>query len=307
MSTGVFRRRMEYLVRHRFPVLTLDEALLCMRRGNLPASATVVTFDDGFYSTFKLAVPVVRQLMLPATIYVTSYYCVKGNPIFRLVVQYMFWKTANQELDLIGLGFDSNSKTDLSNATAKNELMWTIINHAETKMQEDQRVQLMLELGRRLNVDYNSIVETRILTLMTMHEIAEAAKAGIDIQLHTHRHHLPLEREPLQKEIHQNRDSLEPIVGHPLKHLCYPSGIYAKPHLDLLAEVGISSATTCDPGFNYANTHQLLLGRFLDGNNISWIEFEAEMWGFAELLRLLRSKFTAGHPMFVQSDTTTDR
>jgi hypothetical protein len=57
----------------------------------------------------------------------------------------------------------------------------------------------------------------------------------------------------------------------------------------------VISATTCDTGLNHSDAPPLTLDRFLDGNNISWIEFKAEMSGFSDLLRKARSGLTH-HP-----------
>jgi peptidoglycan/xylan/chitin deacetylase (PgdA/CDA1 family) len=292
MDAAVFRRRMEYLVRRGYPVLSLDDAVGRLRSRSLPPCATTVTFDDGFYSIWKLAVPVLRKLRLPATIYVTTYYCLKGNPVFRLVIQYMFWKTAAKELDINNLGLREAGKAYFPDARSANDLAGKIIRYAESQMNEDQRVRLCEELGRRLEVDYADIARNRFLTLMTRDEIREAHRAGVDIQLHTHRHALPDEAALVGREIENNREVLEPLVGRRLRHFCYPSGVYHKDHLRPLTEAGVISATTCDAGLNYPDTLPLALHRFLDGNNVSWIEFEAEMSGFSDLLRKARLRLT---------------
>lgn len=288
MDTAVFRQRLEYLIRHGYPVLSLDDAVARLRQDNLPPCATTITFDDGFYSIWKLAVPLLKELKLPATIYLTTYYCVKGNPVFRLVVQYMFWRTAETEFRLNDLGHHEAGSVSLVDKVSANEVAWRIINYAENRMTEDQRVRLCEELGRRLKVDYADIVKRRILTIMTRDEILETDRAGIDIQLHTHRHILPTEAGQVRKEIENNREVLEPLLGRKLRHFCYPSGIHHKDHLRPLADAEVMSATTCDAGLNYADTSPLTLRRFLDGNNISPIEFEAEMSGFSDLLRKAR-------------------
>lgn len=291
MNPAVFRQRMQYLVRHGYPLLPLDEAVERLRKGNLPAAATVITFDDGFDSIRKMAVPVLKELGLPATIYVTSYYCLKGNPIFRLVIEYMLWRTSRTELDLGGLGIGQTGKACFPDPASANEVAWKIIRYGEGQMDEGQRVRLCEELGRRLGVDYAEIVSRRFLTLMTEDEIRAASQAGIDIQLHTHRHVLPLEPEQVRREIEDNRRFLEPLTRHRLRHFCYPSGIHHEDHLRPLAQAGVVSGTTCESGLNYADTPLLTLHRFLDDNNVSWIEFEAEMSGFSDLLRKARSRW----------------
>jgi peptidoglycan/xylan/chitin deacetylase (PgdA/CDA1 family) len=250
----------------------------------------VITFDDGFDSIRKMALPVLKDLRLPATIYVTTYYCLKGNPIFRLVIQYMFWKTRRTELDLSGLGIGETGKAHFPDTASANEVAWKIIRSGESQMGEEQRARLCEELGRRLGVDYAEIVRRRFLTLMTEDEIRETSQAGIDIQLHTHRHVLPVEAELVRREIEDNRRFLEPLTGHRARHFCYPSGIHHEDHLRPLAEAGVVSGTTCDSGLNYADTPLLTLHRFVDDDtSVSWIEFEAEMSGFSDLLRKARS------------------
>jgi hypothetical protein len=55
-----------------------------------------------------------------------------------------------------------------------------------------------------------------------------------------------------------------------------------------LADASVVTTTTCEVGLNYIDTPTLTLHRFLDGNDISWIEFEAEMSGFTDVLRKVR-------------------
>src|SRR5262249_24004369 len=113
----------------------------------------------------------------------------------------------------------------------------------------------------------------------------------VDIQLHTHRHQCPLDdKVKSEQEIRENRDFLERIVSHALVHFCYPNGIYGMHQAEWLAALGLSSATTIDPGLNYADTSRFALRRIVDGEPVSDIEFEAEMTGFMELVRAVREK-----------------
>jgi len=57
---------------------------------------------------------------------------------------------------------------------------------------------------------------------------------------------------------------------------------------DILRVTGIQSAVTCEAGLNYTDTNPYRLYRFLDGENITQLEFEAEMSGFLEIFRRLK-------------------
>lgn len=290
MREETIRQRLETLARQGYPVLDLTSALKALAEKRLPACATVITIDDGFYSTFSHAAKLLREFHFPATIYVTTYYAVKQTPIFRLVVSYVFWRTRAESLDGTGLPLVRPGPHDLTDPAARDRLCWEIIEHGETRLDENQRGELAGELAKRLGIDHQAIVASRAFHIMTDHEIQSLAEMGIDIQLHTHRHRLPLDRELVAQEVVENRTLLAGMVNRPLEHLCYPSGIWSEEQWPWLESLGITSATTCDPGLNYPDTPPLGLHRFLDADDISRIEFEAELSGFAELLRRGRSR-----------------
>lgn len=290
MREETIRQRLETLARLRYPVLDLASALQALAANRLPACGTVITIDDGFYSTFTQAGKLLQEFHFPATIYVTTYYAVKQNPIFRLVVSYMFWKTRLTSLDGTGLPLDRPGPYVLTDQAQKDRVCWEIIDYAERKLDENGREELASELGKRLGVDYQAIVASRAFHIMTEHEIRTLAETGIDIQLHTHRHRHLAAPEEVDREVPDNRTYLADWVKRPLQQLCYPSGVWSEELWPALARLGIVSATTCDPGLNDADTHPLGLRRFLDAEDISRIEFEAELSGFADLLRRIRSR-----------------
>ncbi|WP_456342410.1 polysaccharide deacetylase family protein [Thermovibrio sp.] len=61
-----FKKQMEFLKRH-FNVLSLKEAA----KGNSSFPLVLITFDDGFYDVFYYAYPILRELSLPAVIFVS--------------------------------------------------------------------------------------------------------------------------------------------------------------------------------------------------------------------------------------------
>lgn len=289
MRPETFQLRMQYLANHKYPVLGLQQAYEGLAKGSLPDGAVAITIDDGFFGVFESAWPVLRAHSFPATVYVTSYYAEKHNPVFRLAVQYLFWKTEAKTFDNKGLGLPRSAVLPLGSSQQKEEAMWEIIEFGETQLEEPSRLALGHDLGKRLGVEYQELLSTRALSLMDTQEIRQMAEGGVDIQLHTHRHHLPNDAELVRREIQQNREYLEPLAGKKLQHLCYPSGVWTKQHWPWLEELEIITATTCDPGLNSPETPRLGLRRFLDGENVSQIEFEAEVSGFADFIRSVRS------------------
>ena len=289
-----FERRMRHLVEAGYPVVGLGRAVAGLARGDLPDCATVVTIDDGFYSTYRHAAPTLLRLGLPATVYVTSYHCQKGTPVFRLAVQYLLWASRAEALDLARLGPPFAGRAALTTAAEREALAWAIVQVGEGLGSEAARVALCRRLGAALGVDYDALARERRLSLMSPDELRALAGQGLDLQLHTHRHRLPDDEAGTRRELAENRAFLEPLVGRRLEHLCYPSGLWSAQHPGWLRRLGIRSATTTDPGLATAASDPLALDRFLDSAEISQIEFEAELSGFAELLRRVRAWVEGG-------------
>jgi hypothetical protein len=122
---ATFEGRLRHLEAHGYPILTLEQASRLLVKGGLPPNAVVITIDDGFYGVLKLAAPMLKRHEFPATLYVTSYYSLKGTPVFRLAVQYIFWKTTAATLDTEGLGLPLSSAVVGIRGPECERWMWT--------------------------------------------------------------------------------------------------------------------------------------------------------------------------------------
>ena len=80
----LFRRRIEYLRHKRYPILRLGESLEALARGRLPACATVITMDDGWEGVYSVALPIIKELAIPVTLYVPTFYIEHLMPVFTV-------------------------------------------------------------------------------------------------------------------------------------------------------------------------------------------------------------------------------
>jgi peptidoglycan/xylan/chitin deacetylase (PgdA/CDA1 family) len=287
LSPDDLERRL--LALHRYPVLPLEEAVQKLRAGTLPPAAVALTIDDGFHGTLRHAWPALQRHGFPATLYATTYHVRSGTPVFRLLVQWAFRKSRAPLLDLSELGTGMVGTVRMTGGAEQSEAMWRIIRNAEERLSEPERQALADRIARALGVDLGPVRAGRWLSLAGIDELRSAAREGLDVQLHTHRHRFPVSRELALQEIWDNRAVLEPLAGRPLRHFCYPSGYFRPAHLPWLEEAGVESATTCDPGLNRRGDSPLTLRRYLDDSRVSQLEFEAELSGFSELLRAGRA------------------
>jgi peptidoglycan/xylan/chitin deacetylase (PgdA/CDA1 family) len=158
-----------------------------------------------------------------------------------------------------------------------------------------ERTALAERLTHLLGDDYEALRAKRILTVMTPDEVAEIAREGVDVQLHTHRHRTPNDRSLFQREITDNRMRIDPIRDGVARHFCYPSGEYLPEFLPWLREAGVQTATTCDPGLASFKTEPLLLPRLVDTSSLSALDVEGWMTGMSAFFMPRRARAHA-HP-----------
>ena len=141
-----------------------------------------------------------------------------------------------------------------------------------------------------LGVSRDEIEREQLFRVMDERELRSFAAAGVDIQLHSPHNWRLYDKEKVESEIEENRRLLRRVISRPLQHFWYPSGVYGLHQAEWLAESGVKTATTINPGLNYADISPFAPRRLVGGGPVSEIEFAAEMSGFTEVVRLLRRR-----------------
>jgi peptidoglycan/xylan/chitin deacetylase (PgdA/CDA1 family) len=250
--------------------------------------------DDGWRGVYTVGLPIIRELEIPVTVYVTTYYVENPMPVYTVTISYLFWRATPQLVHLPrGIGtFDLRCEAAKADEAAQN---------FGAALPPGDRLQFLKEVAAALDVSFHEIERQRLFEVMDEQQLRSLAAAGVDIQLHSHRHQWPLyDKDMVESEIAENRRFLQRVVSRPLEHFCYPSGVYGLHQAEWLAGLGVKSATTIDPGLNYHHTSRFALRRLVDGGPVSEIEFAAEMTGFMELVRLLRGRLRAGRGMMTR-------
>jgi peptidoglycan/xylan/chitin deacetylase (PgdA/CDA1 family) len=275
LSANEFESRLASLAAGGYRVLPLATALPKLYDGTLPEKSVVITIDDGNYDFYAKAFPLLQKYGFPATVYLTTYYCDYGFPLFNHICSYMLWKCRGRMIPATDL-IDTISELDLRRPETRLRAYQSVLLFAEQKqLSVTARNELAKRLAGVLSLDYDELLRLRLLQRMNPAEVATIASAGIDVQLHTHRHRTPREWSLFRREIEENRSRIVGMTERNPSHFCYPSGVYEPEFLPWLAEMGVVSATTCVPGLASRNINSLLLPRVLDGTDVSPIEFES--------------------------------
>jgi len=279
MSRDSFAGRLKQLRAGGYNVLGLGEAIRRLNAEDLPPKSVVITFDDGLYDFYAQASPLLEQYGLPSTVYLTTYYSEYNRPIFRLICDYMIWRKrgATFQPGLVDRTIDL--RTPESRAL---ELQKLDAYSKQNKLSARKKDQLAADLARRIGMDWQEILDKRLLHIMNPQEAWQLADRGVDLQLHTHRHLTPRDESLFIGELDDNAARLRAINGEQPRHFCYPSGVHYDQYPQWLRQWGVESAVTCVPGLAAHANDFMLLPRLCDHSHLTDVEFEGWLCGLLE-------------------------
>jgi peptidoglycan/xylan/chitin deacetylase (PgdA/CDA1 family) len=285
LPAATFARRMEILSQLDCRVLALGEALQLLRQGKLPPRSVAITFDDGWADFRESAFPILQRFGFPATVYLTTYYCLFNRPLFRFALAYVMWRHRGDYMEAHSAPWSPGS-IDLRTEESRTALLWHMDDYAKRlDLSGQQKDGLIAEFAEVVGFNYSELLRQRLFHLMNPAEVGEMARGGVDFQLHTHRHRTPLDRLQFVREIEENRSHLRDLAGPgDYAHFCYPSGANRPEFINWLKEAGVRSATTCLNGLAGSGSDSYLLPRLLDQCGLSDDEFESWVSGLAAFL-----------------------
>ena len=281
------RQRLDWLRAYGFAPVTLDETLKPGDGSRIPVA---VTLDDGWYSSYHDLLPLLAEYGHQPVLYLHSEAFEQGAPIVGVALRYLVWKAPRRSFTLSGFAPDLDEGYDLAREPDRRALVERAERWLRTVTPGEVEAALV-RLAEAVGVPAATLdLASRRFSYMTRDELRQAAANGCAIELHGHVHSY----EPGQLEI--NRANIErcreSIVAAGLPrpvHYCYPSGRFDPAAPAAMRAAGVRTATTCLPGLVKVSgpDDAFFLPRFLDGGDVSMIEFEAEMSGVLALARKL--------------------
>lgn len=257
-----FRKQMEHLKKY-YNVVSFEYALRTIDQPSKKPKA-VITFDDGYANNFTVAYPILKDLDLPATIFLVT---------DMIDTNKLFW-------------YDRLRTTLLGNF--ESDKIEEIVQSYKTKHPHiiDALVDEFIcgyQLGSKQHIH-------DAYGILTYRQINEMQNSGlIDFDSHTHRHEILTQLnsgEPLDSIGH----SLEIMRGRGIecgKVFCYPNGLYRPEHFDVLSKLGFKAAASTIHNTWRLKDHQYEIPRIGIGRDLSTPQFESLISGLWKSLALL--------------------
>lgn len=256
VSAPEFREQVA-LMKKCFNLLPLGEAVENLRRGELPSRAVCITFDDGYADNVEIALPILRDLEVPATFFIATGFldggCMWNDTMTELVRQ-----MCGNTLDLRqwGLGMHPiESSNDRSEAIQKLLSSLKYLPHEE-------RNDTVSHIASAHGTDIPDTL------MMRSEQIKELHQAGMEIGGHTATHPilLGMNESTARAEIAEGKETLEGILGEKVRLFAYPNGKpnqdYDGRHVSIVRNLGMSAAVSTAWGVGTTGCDCYQLPRF---------------------------------------------
>jgi peptidoglycan/xylan/chitin deacetylase (PgdA/CDA1 family) len=241
-DVATFRWQMALLAKS-FNVISLHDAVQLIGTGRMPPRAVCITFDDGYRSVHDLALPILQEFKLPATVFVTSGFVGGGNMWNDRIIEAVQNLPPGQ-LDLRDLGLGAYSLASLGDRQK------TVARLTEASKYLPP--QARFDLVKRLEQMVGDHLDAGLM--LTPEMVVNLDRAGIEIGAHTISHPIltSLEDASSRLEIEDGKKELEAIIGKPVRLFAYPNGKIGKDfderHMNMAREAGFAAAFTTRAG-----------------------------------------------------------
>lgn len=274
-----FAEQMAYLAQN-FEVLPLKEAFNKTTKIDKPIAA--ITFDDGFYSNYTLAFPVLQKLKLPATIFLTTNIIDSHYSVWFCDLIYMI-STTNKDTLLW-----ENKEFDLSTNKAKlatsNQLQATLKERSHPLLIEAiTKIANLLECKYPIKHDISSPY-----FMLNQSAITQMVQSGlIEFGAHTHNHTIlsKLDDKLAREEITTSIKRVATVTQKDCKLFAYPNGRtsdFTNTHLDILKSSQIALAASTVSGLSSSDDNMLAFKRLFINRNTDLSTFKLQVHGYRE-------------------------
>jgi peptidoglycan/xylan/chitin deacetylase (PgdA/CDA1 family) len=252
VSTSTFRRQMETVRKYMHP-MTVEAFAQALQENRLPERACLVTFDDGWFDNAVHALPILRELGVPAVVFIATDYI--GTPD-------CFWQERLGHLLGIALqrqgpalqamaGLLEFDPVALTAAADRRAALRRVID--VVKALPAERIGSMLreaEAIRRLDGADDAV--NPIDRFMSWEDVAELHRDGtFTIGSHCCSH-TPLTKLPpgeARSELARSRERIAAALGHAPLAMAYPNGDHSDAISGSAREAGYALAFTTRRGY----------------------------------------------------------
>lgn len=256
MCAAQFCDNMQMLA-DRFNVLDLPEGLRRLKDRTLPPLAVCVTFDDGYRDNFTVALPVLKDLGLPATFFVATGY-LNGGRMWNDTLLGIIRNWSEDVIDLHDWGIPLMAMA----TPAQRQQAWKTLFRWMRRIGIHGRDEMLARLQAKVEIPLPDDL------MMTADHVRTLHAEGMQIGCHTETHPIltRVSDDIVHDEITRSRAYLQEIIQAPVRYFAYPNGVpgddYSQRHVDIVKDLGFEAAFSTAWGAAKTSSDLFELPRF---------------------------------------------
>ncbi len=246
-SRHAFREQMKF-ARANFDVISFKDLYGCEVEGrSWPQRAIIVTFDDGYRDNYTNAFPVLKELGIPATIFLATGHIGKQKLFWWDEIAWCVKQSRRQSITLPQISAEA---VPLASATDRQQAIKKILAWIKD-VPEEVRAEFVSTLARRTDAPAPNGLASGMH--LSWDEVKEMAASRIEFGSHTVTHPIlaNVDEVQLKEEIAASKKTIERNLGEETLVFAYPVGRasrFGKRAEEAVARCGYRYAVSYDEG-----------------------------------------------------------
>ncbi|HVF89854.1 MAG TPA: polysaccharide deacetylase family protein [Blastocatellia bacterium] len=250
--TEAFREQMKF-ARRNFDIVSFRDLRQCETEGRAwPERGLIVTFDDGYSDNYSNAFPVLEEMGIPATIFLTTSHIGQKKLFWWDQIAYSVKQASRRSIHYPEL---SSEPVSLASAADRRRAIGMILDYVK-EIPEETRLRFQDRLYRDLDARVPDAFADRMH--LSWDEVRAMSARGIDFGSHTMTHPIlsNVTGEQLEEEVSASKKAIEQNTGKEVLAFAYPAGRvsrFNKIVQEAVARAGYAYAVSYEEGLALQN------------------------------------------------------
>jgi len=250
--TEAFREQMQF-ARRNFDIVSFGDLRRCDAEGRAwPERGLIVTFDDGYSDNYSNAFPVLKEMGIPATIFLTTSHIGQKKLFWWDQIAYSVKHASRRSIHYPEL---SSGPVSLASTADRRRALGVILGYIKG-IPEDMRLRFQDRLYRDLDARVPDALADRMH--LSWDEVRAMSARGIEFGSHTMTHPIlaNVTREQLEEEVSASKKAIERKTGKEVLAFAYPAGRvsrFNKIVQEMVSRAGYAYAVSYEEGLALQN------------------------------------------------------
>lgn len=255
-TTEDFEWQMRYLRDH-YQILPLTHLVAHLSgRDRIDQPSVIITFDDGFRDNYTYAYPILKELNIPATIFLSTEMVDSREAIWFQMVSFLMMKADPQSIPVEGIAERLPRSNDAQIRRSDARMLQKHLKSLPHRKFQSTLTDLKLSMKHENSLGALGDLDDAVA--ITWDQAREMQEHGIQFGSHTVTHGIlsRMEQSEQQRELVQSKRRIEEALGQTVQAIAYPVGRFSSINDDVLYETscaGYRLGACYESGVNWAN------------------------------------------------------